>query len=636
MSGLFLNQSDFSGIKAYEPDTGFSENYDRRIDIVFHEGQSVSSFNAHQEAYEKRIENVKALTGVELQNPYSLKNIFSLQEESDKFETGFEEATKNLSGEEKTGLFTYETMIEGMRETSKRLNLEAEFSEQRATFMGKVGGVAGSMAGFLFDPLQIATLPFGVGSLAGKTVLQAAGRAGLTEAFIGGAVEVPIQLGVPGTQFEGVQSFQKELGIEGAGFEAGAKNVGAATLGAGVFGGVIGAGARALQLKFGKTADEMDTGELAENLRNLKNPTKEQKKLAAELSKQAQAEDSNPFIGPQQPKAFQGNQPLSKPKFPGEEPLEVTADEFKDLSTAQKAAQVEVEQLRKAVDEAEGGTGVEIPEKETPKSKAKKEEKSLLQTITKMGGINREKAIEELGLDPMQLKGSRAFKKEGGVSLDEMGSRLADAKFLKVDEITGKYDPRELEELISLELRGGKAERLDVDISDDEISAAFARSIEEEIDPQLEEMRGRLLDAELELTRIDKKLQRAKVIQHEKNITEADKALEEGRQPNIAENKNTQSPIAQKGARALEEAEEMKVYDDPHGEAAAFDEQTRAYDENLREAIENPEKMGEEVPGRLEVDADGKVVPGARTFADLAEEIEADSAFIESIKHCSL
>jgi hypothetical protein len=404
------------------------------------------------------------------------------------------------------------------------------------------------------------------------------------------------------------------------------------------------------------------------------------------LSKQAQAEDSNPFIGPQQPKAFQGNQPLSKPKFPGEEPLEVTADEFKDLSTAQKAAQVEVEQLRKAVDEAEGGaskafnvgdlvnieiqgnlanakpvritkilgkgpdgktyvqvegssSGVDINnikavEAPTPKSKAKKEEKSLLQTITKMGGINREKAIEELGLDPMQLKGNRAFKKEGGVSLDEMGSRLADAKFLKVDEITGKYDPRELEELISLELRGGKAERLDVDISDDEISAAFARSIEEEIDPQLEEMRGRLLDAELELTRIDKKLQRAKVIQHEKNITEADKALEEGRQPNIAENKNTQSPIAQKGARALEEAEEMKVYDDPHGEAAAFDEQTRAYDENLREAIENPEKMGEEVPGRLEVDADGKVVPGARTFADLAEEIEADEKFIKDLTQC--
>lgn len=624
MAGLFTNKADYSGTGVFEPKTGFDENFDRQYDVVLNQGQSVSRYNAFQEGYENRVENLKELTGVELQNPYSLKNVFNLQEEIDKFEADFGEATKNLTEEERAMLVTNEKMFAQIKDRNQRTIREANFSSERASFTGKVGGFLGSTSALLLDPLQIATLPFGVGSLAGKTVLQAAGRTALTEAAIGGAVEVPIQAKV--------QSFQKELGVEGAGFEAGAKNVGAATLGAGVFGGIVGAGARALQLKFGKTADEMDTGELAENLRNLKNPTKEQKKLAAELSKQAQAEESNPFIGPQQPKAFKGDQPLGKPIFPKDEPLEVTADEFKGLEEARKAAEVEVEQARKAVVESE--SLVSKVEASSPKPKAKKEEKSLLQTITKMGGINREKAIEELGLDPIQLKGSRAFKNKGGESLDSIGMRLVEEKFLTVDEITGKYDPGELEDLIALELRGGKARRIGSDIPDDEIEAAFLRSVEEEVDPQLEEMRGRLLDAELELSRLDKKLQRAKVIQHEKNIAEADKALEEGRQPNIAENKNTQSPIAQKGVRALEEAEEMKVYDDPHGEAAAFDEQTRAYDENLREAIENPEKMGEEVPGSLEVDADGKVVPEARTFEDLAEEIEADEKFINDLAQC--
>ena len=89
-----------------------------------------------------------------------------------------------------------------------------------------------------------------------------------------------------------------------------------------------------------------------------------------------------------------------------------------------------------------------------------------------MGGINRQDAIDELGLDPGQLKGSRAFKVKGGQDLDRIGEGLVERNFLKVDEITGKYDPRDLEDLIGLELRGGKAERVDVDIPEDEIEAA--------------------------------------------------------------------------------------------------------------------------------------------------------------------
>ena len=754
MAGLLTGKTDYSGVGVYEPKTGFSENFDRQVDLVYNSGQSVSEYNALQEGYDKRIDSVKELTGVELENPYSVGNVFNLKESSEKFETEFNEATSNLDELQRERLEDRDKMWRGIRERHKRLRLGADFSSERASTMGKVGGFLGGMTGLLLDPLQIATLPFGVGSLAGKTVLQAAGRTALTEAAIGGTVEIPIQ-GL-------VQPFQKELGVEGAGFKAGAINVGAATAGAGFFGGLVGGGVRALQLKFGKSIDSMTTGELAENLRKIKNPTKEQKELAAALSKEAQAENSNPYI--EKPKrVFQGDQDVTPtPKGPEEQPLEVTPEAFKELEETRKAAQVEVDEARKAVEgigAKEAGRAqlisgeTELPKVKTGqkvdglavresipnqesiaasltdfeilpgvrkikmsdfdnqgapsararelveqisksgeinplivvidnegpyvleganrfdalgmmeaesfpalivrdlesirqgieprkaideplKPKAKKKEDSLLQTISKMGGINRQDAIDELGLDPGQLKGSRAFKVKGGQDLDRIGEGLVERNFLKVDEITGKYDPRDLEDLIGLELRGGKAERLDVDIPEDEIEAAFVRSFREQVDPELQAARDRLADAEDNLASIRRDLDRAKVIEHEKNIAEADKALAEGRQPNIAENRNTQNPQTVKGRTARADAEDAKVYDDPHEQSGAFDEQTRTYEESLREASENPEKLQEELPGNLEVDENGKVVARTQTFESLAEELEADEKFINDLAQC--
>ena len=146
--------------------------------------------------------------------------------------------------------------------------------------------------------------------------------------------------------------------------------------------------------------------------------------------------------------------------------------------------------------------------------------------------------------------------------------------------------------------------------------------------------RDRLADAEDNLASIRRDLDRAKVIEHEKNIAEADKALAEGRQPNIAENRNTQNPQTVKGRTARADAEDAKVYDDPHEQSGAFDEQTRVYEESLREASENPEKLQEELPGNLEVDANGKVVARTQTFESLAEELEADEKFIIDLAQC--
>ena len=643
MAGLLTGKTDYSGVGVYEPKTGFSENFDRQIDLVYSSGQSVSEYNALQEGYDKRIDSVKELTGVELENPYSVGNVFNLKESSEKFETEFSEATSNLDESQRERLEDKDKMWRGIRERHKRLRLGADFSSERASTIGKIGGFLGGMTGLLLDPLQIATLPLGVGSLAGKTVLQAAGRTALTEAAIGGTVEIPIQ-GL-------VQPFQKELGVEGAGFKAGAINVGAATLGAGVFGGVVGGGVRALQLKFGKSIDSMTTGELAENLRKIKNPTKEQKELAAALSKEAQAENSNPYI--EKPKrVFQGDQDVTPtPKGPDEDPtLEVTPEAFKELEETRKAAQVEVDEARKAVEGIEGKEGdpvIDEPLKPKVKKPASKDldinEDSLLVAIAKMGGLNKKEAVNELGTDAETLTAfnksrpfqSATFKDKGGKDLDGMAEALAQEgiEYLPVDD-AGHWDLDVLRKMIDDEMSGIQTHHSAKRVTgDDEIEAAFARFASEQVDPELQAARDRLADAEFNLENITRDLDRAKVIEHEKNLAEADKALEEGRQPNIAENSNTEAPVQARGKQARADAEKTRVYDDPHGEGAAFDEQTRAYDEALREAMGDPEKMKETI-WIEEADASGNVVPVAKTFETIAEEIEADEKFIKDLTQC--
>lgn len=103
----------------YEPKTGFSENFDKQKDLVYSSGQSVSEYNALQEGYDKRIDSVKELTGVELENPYSVGNVFNLKESSEKFETEFNEATSNLDELQRERLEDRDKMWRGIRERHK-------------------------------------------------------------------------------------------------------------------------------------------------------------------------------------------------------------------------------------------------------------------------------------------------------------------------------------------------------------------------------------------------------------------------------------------------------------------------------------------------------------------------------------
>jgi hypothetical protein len=83
---------------------------------------------------------------------------------------------------------------------------------------------------------------------------------------------------------------------------------------------------------------------------------------------------------------------------------------------------------------------------------------SLLTAIAKLGGLKRDQAIGEWGLDPKGIPKSGLFgrpilRATGGNTLDAMGEKLAELGYLPVDE-HGKHDLASFEALLDRELRG--------------------------------------------------------------------------------------------------------------------------------------------------------------------------------------
>jgi len=88
------------------------------------------------------------------------------------------------------------------------------------------------------------------------------------------------------------------------------------------------------------------------------------------------------------------------------------------------------------------------------------EKDSLYTAIAKLGGLNRQLAASEWGLDPKDRFDSGVFgkpvlRKDGGLSVDEMAEALSQYEYLAKDE-NGKWDLREFEDKFFEEARGEK------------------------------------------------------------------------------------------------------------------------------------------------------------------------------------
>lgn len=84
---------------------------------------------------------------------------------------------------------------------------------------------------------------------------------------------------------------------------------------------------------------------------------------------------------------------------------------------------------------------------------------SLFTAMSKIGGINKDAAISEWGIDPEDTKnlspvfGKPVFRRHGGLKIDHMGEILAELGYLSVDE-NGKYDMHDLEDAVMQEIHG--------------------------------------------------------------------------------------------------------------------------------------------------------------------------------------
>jgi hypothetical protein len=97
---------------------------------------------------------------------------------------------------------------------------------------------------------------------------------------------------------------------------------------------------------------------------------------------------------------------------------------------------------------------------------------NLFTAIAKLGGINKDAAISEWGVDPRDNPQSGVFgkpvlRKNGGLSLDAMAELLAERGYLPVDK-NGKHDIRDLDERYSEQARGNKQVSQAYDYSQDQ------------------------------------------------------------------------------------------------------------------------------------------------------------------------
>ncbi len=191
---------------------GFGETYSARYGLIKDEAWSVSNLFNNEGFYERvdKVTNIINKNGVDYKqyqkNGYFDYNKFALE----------------------TGLV--KTDAELFKEKTDKLALLREQRQEIIDRGSYWGDIAGSFTGYASDPLIIGTLPFGMvsGTVKGASILSNMARGFATQAAVGLATEVPIQLSVYDYKKQIQSPYSKEEAYTA---------IASATLFSGLFGG---------------------------------------------------------------------------------------------------------------------------------------------------------------------------------------------------------------------------------------------------------------------------------------------------------------------------------------------------------------------------------------------------------------
>lgn len=278
--------------------SGMSENFEASRDLQANTNQQSAIWTSLRDAYERRIEDIAAATGERLPNPMepdqwsgeenqkSYKDSTGLDYKGDSATVDRIQRLLRMTGaQDHARMMAFEDRVDSMRagavpevaaqlvssgqmfdEQAQRYRLETEHAADvatRASTLGKIGNLAGGVAGAMEDPVNLITAPVGLARRAGASALRyilesAVKDAGVNAAFQGAA------------DLSGVLKWRREMEAasgmeEQSGWDAAQRNMGYAAIGGGLLGGggaTIGhfsnrALARVSDAKLGKLYDSL-------------------------------------------------------------------------------------------------------------------------------------------------------------------------------------------------------------------------------------------------------------------------------------------------------------------------------------------------------------------------------------------
>ena len=186
------------------------------------------------------------------------KSLNILKEEQDK--------NANLKRElESKSLNNLESILKKINVETRDAETYANDLYENTNFSGKIGNFAGTAVGYLKEPSVLLTLPAGLAYGFARTALGTFLKTAYIEGVLGGGAEASRQLNV--------QPYRKQLGYEGTGFEAGAKEVFWSTVLSAGIGGVLNTGVYGISKIFANATPDMQVRMIAKIQNNIESLT---------------------------------------------------------------------------------------------------------------------------------------------------------------------------------------------------------------------------------------------------------------------------------------------------------------------------------------------------------------------------